>query len=340
MHLVWIAALMAGCSHRCLRPPVDPVPPEISTPDPEPPPEADRAAGWTATALPVFDASTTAPGSLWSAAPLPGHQLLLAVRGFGAVRVDPTAPARLAAFGDPELQLVTAAPDGALGLAAGFQRASAYDLLSGSERWQITYDDNPRAAAWSADGADVYLAVGRSLERHDAATGALRWRWTNRPSTDDGDPDSVSAVALTPDGITVITHDRSRVVALLAANGAEVHTLLDLGAYVGALALSPDGEKLVIGGWDKQFHLIDRKSKRELAVHLTAGWAQAAAWSPDGTRYATLDLRGALTIHTADGAPIAALEIPSDAESGLLWHPDGTLHAWAEGRLFAVRPPA
>lgn len=89
---------------------------------------------------------------------------------------------------------------------------------------------------------------------------------------------------------------------------------------------SPDGKYIVVGTGDGVVHILDSRTgetHRTLEGH--AGWMTLPAWSPDGSRLATIDTYSVIKIwnpHT--GQELVTLDSKIRAvPTGLKWSPDG-----------------
>lgn len=336
MNPLLLLPLLAACRHHPVPPPLEPVverPVWIPTPEHAEIPleEAPELA-----LVPLeLGGDRRAPQAIEDAARL-GDGLLLAMRGLGAVVYDPARPAELRAIGVPEVQRVAVDGAGAFAVVGEYEALHGIEVATGTERWVVKTDENPGGIAFLPDGRSFVAAVRDRVERRDAATGALLWTWKMAAPATDNEADTVGALVVSPDGRTVFTHSHDRVHALDAKDGSLQKDLIRLADRVGSLAVSPDGELLVAGGWDRSFRLVRVGSGEEILKVLTPGWVTDAAWAPDGSAFAIVDLEGGLDLRSASGARLGAADTDTD---GLIWLASGTLIAWGDDEAFTVQVP-
>lgn len=342
MSSILVALLLFACPHR---PPPVPAAPEPTPPDPAPrwePSDKEVVASSDGAALLVtplaLGGDTDAPGAIWSAAPV-GSGLLLGIREFGAALYDPARPAELRNLGVAEVQALAADRTGSFAVVGDSEGLHGIDLGTGVERWQVAIDENPGIVAVFPDGRSFVVAIGDRVDRRDTATGALLWTWKADPPATDNQPDTVGALALSPDGGTVFTHSYNRVVVLAAGDGAFRKDVVRLDNFVGALAVSPNGEWLLAGGWDQSCRLVRLSDAREMLNIQMPGWVTSVAWAPDGSTFALLDIGGHLELRAADGTLIGTAAVSEDSTSGLVWLESGVLVSWASEEAFTVTVP-
>ncbi|MDB9401939.1 hypothetical protein PN459_18455, partial [Microcystis aeruginosa CS-567/02-A1] len=99
-----------------------------------------------------------------------------------------------------------------------------------------------------------------------------------------GHSDSVNAIALTPDGKTVISGSRDKTIKIWdVETGAEKFTLTGHSYSVNAIALTPDGKTVISGSYDKTIKIWDVVTGAEkftLTGHSNS--VNAIAVTPDG----------------------------------------------------------
>lgn len=284
--------------------------------------------------LPLSADLVQAREPIWDASALPGA-LVLAERGFGVLMVNPATGESIRNLAFPEVQQV-ASRDG-LVVVGEYEALHGVDPSSGAVRWTATIEENPRELVFMPDGASLLAAVHNRVERRDAATGALRWAWTASPAKNDGDIDTVTALDVTPDGLTVVTHDGSQVISLVAETGTRTREITQLGDTVFAVALSPDGGLLVAGSMARDLVLLDFRAGKVLRSFTTPGWVVDVAWSPDGRSFATFDLSGHVEVRDANGETLMEAEVEGSSNSGLLWTATGLL-VWSDDRAWVYGP--
>ena len=214
---------------------------------------------------------------------------------------------------DVEVLRFTGTPDEAPG------DLVAVNPETGEERVLVEDLDDVYRAVWSADRRWVAFETQGSLSVVDA---------TLEPRTVLDRPDlwiwsSTGAELLVwRDSKLSVIDPSTGLVTELASTGAELSA---------TPAWSPDGTRVVFGGWGGTIYSIDaRNRQRTRLVQLPAGAfdsAEAIAWSPDGSRLAVYnDVEpgdGRLFVLDADGSDI---EVVAEDEnvSGFAWSPDGT----------------
>lgn len=338
---VALALLTVACHHRRpptpaddgFRRPVDaPAPSELPADDGfRHPVDADPPS--LLRPLPLSADLVQAREPIWDMSALPGA-LVLAERGFGVLTVNPATGESFRNLGFPEVQRV-ASRDG-LVVVGEYEALHGVDPATGATRWTATIEENPRDLVFMPDGASLLAAVHNRVERRDVATGALRWAWTARPAKDDGDIDTVTTLDVTPDGLTVVTHDGPQVISLVAETGTRTREITRLGDTVVAVALSPDGSLLAAGSIARDLVLLDFRAGKVLRSFTTPGWVVDVVWSPDGRYFATLDLSGHVEARDASGETVMEAEVEGSSNSGLLWTADG-LVVWSDDRAWTWR---
>ncbi len=164
-------------------------------------------------------------------------------------------------------------------------------------------------------------------------------------------PDRVRAVAVSPDGKTVLTaceDERARLWD--TATGACAWESEKLGGPVFVVAFSPDGQRFAAGacqggqvgsGVIRQW---DRATRRPTEPTIKmVGYVLAIAWSPDGKSLATGgggsdDRDGVRVWDAATGAPRGAPRALAREYRAVAWSPDGQTLAGGDGPEWASKP--
>jgi WD40 repeat protein len=232
---------------------------------------ASTAAEASTTAAASQTASTTAPGAtggarlLWTLAGHTASPVSLAVsrdgtraisgggHGDGAVRVWDIAKGqpvtRFTGHGDAsDILLVAFTPDGSAAVsAAGPEDDSLriWDLASGAERTQLSGDIGLLFRAVSADAA---LAVAQEMTAEGRSKGFSLWRLDEgRRLVGVDAPDHASALAISPDGQTVLSGGGDGSLTLWKASGQKIRSFVahGPGTTVRAVAFARGGRLLV-----------------------------------------------------------------------------------------------
>jgi len=175
------------------------------------------------------------------------------------------------------------------------------------------------ALAWSPDGR---LAVAEGTNVRVFAPGGAR-----EVARLVGHRDEVGVLAWSRAGVLASAGRDERVLVWDVATRQVLRELGGHGAWLGALAWSPDGRRVATAGGDKRVHVWEVASGREQV--LEGGHAEgvmAVAWSPDGAWLASTgdDTRVKLWEMPA-GRQVASLEAHTMMVQALAWSPDG---AW------------
>jgi hypothetical protein len=134
----------------------------------------------------------------------------------------------------------------------------------------------------------------------------------------------LGAVAVSPDGKTIVAGGQNRVVYVLASNTLAVQRRLWLGARVGALAFSGDGKRLLIEDDADALHLLDTATWKEVVTvprcsGLVVAPGGGLALASDPTVLSGTRLR---LLATADGSEKGTIELKERA-SAWAFAPDG-----------------
>jgi hypothetical protein len=129
-----------------------------------------------------------------------------------------------------------------------------------------------------------------------ASTSQLPWLRPLRPTLDppggplirtlEGHTNSVSAVAITPDGQRAVSAARDRTLRVWdLVNGATLRTFEGHTDWVNAVAITPDGQRAVSAAGDRTLRVWDLASGATLCIlEGHTGWVNAVAITPDGQR--------------------------------------------------------
>jgi WD40 repeat protein len=118
--------------------------------------------------------------------------------------------------------------------------------------------------------------------------------------------------------------------SLAPAEGAAaaVPVLGSHDSWVWALAIAPDGETLVTGGYDGRvswYPLAHPEPRASRTLHAHDGWVRAVRVSPDGRAVASCgNDRLARVWNMADGSEVARLTGHESHVYNIAWHPDGS----------------
>ena len=191
------------------------------------------------------------------------------------------------------------------------------------------------ALAASPDGR--YVFVGDT-------TGAMRRVDTTTLS-------SGPAIELGHPVVTVAAHSNDSAVAVLNDNsynvvdfaGGEVATRGDVGFRASAAQVSPDGERLAVGGATGEVGLLDLGSQEWLSpprskVHRS--FVGAVSFAPDGRTFVTSSFDGAVAFSNGmDGTLIAAVQVGQDESPAIAtMTPDGhtAVVATTDGAVYRI----
>lgn len=158
--------------------------------------------------------------------------------------------------------------------------------------------------------------------------------------------DTISAIAFSPDGKTLVSASWDRTVRLWdVATGKEMRAFIGHQAQVECVAFSPDGKQIASAGWDRTLRLWDvatGKEIRQIGEHPDG--ILAIAFSPDGQTLAsgnqdqknqsgTLHLWDVATghrVHRLLGhlGPVSAIAFAPDGKTLVSGGIDQTLRFW------------
>ncbi|MBI2445794.1 caspase family protein [Candidatus Micrarchaeota archaeon] len=182
-----------------------------------------------------------------------------------------------------EISSVAFSPDGRL-IAAGNQvskEALLWEVATGRE--VRTFDAGSigslafTSLAFTPDGRTLIADAGDTVKLWDVATG-------REIRTLKGHSDRVSSVAVSPDGLTVLTGSWDRTAKLWEiATGKELRVFKGHSGGVSSAMFSPDGRSILTGGQDLKVKLWDIATGRELRTfEARSKWISSVAFNPAG----------------------------------------------------------
>jgi WD40 repeat protein len=261
-----------------------------------------------------------------------------------AWRLDPTAQADyslLQSLAQPVRGILTAqsgvvtalaySPDGTT-LAAGYSRGAIrlWDLSSHRAISTATFGATPLALTFTGGGKLLEVAGAGAVGTWDLANQA---RITTRPLASSANG---SAVALSPDGTTVVTGGADGIIRLWdAATGQEIGSPMSSDASpVDSVAFSPDGTLIATASTDGNVQLWATATQQETGPALIPNGPEvdALAFSPGGKLLATGSQDGTAQLwDVPSGSQAGAAMATGDAVSALAFGAGGTTLATAEG---------
>lgn len=188
----------------------------------------------------------------------------------------------------------------------------------------------PEAMALSADGATLYLATARSVQRLDARNLAqILWRkeLTATPTS----------LALSPDGGTLALSSDSSLTVLATGDGV-LRKLFPYSAPIADIAYAPDGALIALALESGTLALIQpengttTREMRPEAGDLLAppGPLTSVAFAPDGRTLVTGDQNGNVVVWSAaEGRMLAHGNAGMRVVADVAYSPDGALIAAA-----------
>jgi WD40 repeat protein len=225
--------------------------------------------------------------------------------------------------------LLLAATASALYIGSQLLRRSDVTVVAPSVVLTLAQPGETSAVAWSPDGS--YLATGSNTsEWSDVA----EWTRANARVWDAATGDEVLSfeqldawverIAYSPDG-TRLAVTGLRPAVHDAATGEALPVVLP----DRFLAFSPDGRRMVVGGAWGYAAVVDSTSGDELLSPAGCpgaySWVSAAAWSPDGTRFATTCRFYVRVWDAPTGVKVLSLgDYGSSSWEDVEWSPDGT----------------
>jgi len=193
-------------------------------------------------------------------------------------------------------------------------------------RIAVPTDVKVRFLRVSPDGRQLTAACGDGKLRvwpvpSEKASGLLR--------TLDVDGEPISALAYSHDGAWVGASTRKGTVAVFEARTGGVAARFNTAGTgrairLDALAISPDGSRVVVAPVNSPPELWDVASAKRRAVLATSfGGSNALDFSPDGTRLASADEDTAIRLYDADGVLHATVDDLSLESFALTFTADG-----------------
>lgn len=269
-----------------------------------------------------------------------GDRLLTGARNSEGVRVwdvSPAAGSEVAGsptHGDPTLAF---SPDGdRLAVDRAEREVGMWDTATWTETDRIdVHDGDLHSMAWSPNGDVIVTGGGWDTVAWEPESGSLLWRFDHAGDPDlwaewapvgfhpDGDHVAVGATSEAP-GYRVQVRNRAGEIV------ARLHN--DVGADVEQVAFNPDGQHLAVARWGGRLPLAPRDfavdiwdwEAQELVQSLDTE-AFGMAWSPDGDRLVTADLRGTPQVWDLDAGEVVLRLVGHDvANNDVVWSPDGT----------------
>ncbi|MFM6255198.1 MAG: WD40 repeat domain-containing protein, partial [Dolichospermum sp.] len=98
-----------------------------------------------------------------------------------------------------------------------------------------------------------------------------------------GHSNSVNAIAVTPDGKTVISGSSDNTIKIWdLETGEEKLTFKGHSSWVTAIAVTPDGKTVISGSWDNTIKIWDLANRKEIATFTGEGRIMRCAVASDG----------------------------------------------------------
>ena len=196
------------------------------------------------------------------------------------------------------------------------------------------------AITFSADGTQLAIATASGITVSDTYTGKTLTRFSVLP-------DTVTALALSPDNRTVASTIGNTTIRLWNARTGEHRTDFIAHTYpVVALAFSPDGNTLASGSFKeiRMWNLITKPPTLTAVFHGHRDMVTTLAFSPDGKTFASTSFYGTILLWDVETGQrrhslpahtdsITALAFSPDSQTlatGGYWSPDAesTIHLW------------
>ena len=162
-----------------------------------------------------------------------------------------------------------------------------------------------------------------------------------------GHQGGVNAVAISPDGETIVSGSWDDTLRLWNRQGEQLAVLRGHQSSVTAVAISPDGETIVSGSGDNTLRLWNRQGEQLAVLRGHQDWVTAVAISPDGETIVSGSWDDTLRLWNRQGEQLAVLRGHQDWVSAVAISPDGetivsgssddTLRLWnRQGEQLAV----
>jgi WD40 repeat protein len=218
---------------------------------------------------------------------------------------------------------ISVSPDGLHLLVGAWDRSlNLWELSTGARLNTWTKKCQVLAVAYRPDGLAFVSASAGALEIQSAKTGEdLGNRQVSLKT--------IAALAWHPNGEAIAVGAKDGAAYLVdGASDRILHTFKGHSdwSYVSAVALSPNGEILLEGANDGKVGLWDTQSGALIGDQLKPGGVVvAAAFSPDGSVFATSALRDVVLWNTNTQQPLHRLVGHSELVRSLAFSPDGKL---------------
>jgi WD40 repeat protein len=228
---------------------------------------------------------------------------------------------------------VAFSPDGNT-LVAGTQlrHIHLFDLKTGKERGKLQgHGSEVRNILYSPDGKTIvstgYLWDGKELpvRAWDADTGQARWARGGTGTFPD-------AIALSPDGGIVYALGHGGIRRWELKSGEPLAPVKAYERYTGAMAVSPDGKYLMVGGFQGEVVLWDLADSRQIRTwrateHERSNFVQALTFAPDSKTAVTTASDGQIRLwDVATGDKLKEWKIGGGV-SAAVYSPKGDLLA-------------
>jgi len=269
-----------------------------------------------------------------------GDRLLTGARDSEGVRVwdvSPAAGSEVAGSPTHGLPALAFSPDGdRLAVDRADGEVGMWDTATWTEADGVdVHEGDLHSMAWSPNGDVIVTGGDWDTVAWEPESGSVLWRFDHN-----GDPDlwpGWAPVAFHSDGdhvaVGATSEARGYRVQVRDRTGEIVARLHhDVGADVERVAFSPDGQHLAVARWGGRLPL----APREFAVDIWDWEAQelvqsldteafGMAWSPDGERLVTADLRGTPQVWDLDTGEVVLRLVGHDvANNDVVWSPDGS----------------
>jgi WD40 repeat protein len=202
-----------------------------------------------------------------------------------------------------------------------------------------TYRAGPVAALQFAPDGQRLIAGGyHELTVWNSKDGKLIRRIANLP-------ERTAAISMHPDGRKLATaggqpgiRGELRIVDLVS--GSVMETPLVATDMFLAVAFTPDGKRLAVGGTTSTIHLLDMGSKQPpITINSHSDWVTALAWNRDGSRLASAGRdTSAKVFDASSGRPIVSFAEHTTPVRGIAWIDEdrqicslsdsGQIHLW------------
>jgi WD40 repeat protein/transcriptional regulator with XRE-family HTH domain len=234
-------------------------------------------------------------------------------------------------------------PDGTKIASASFENGVSLWLVDGRAggmllRELVGHTWSVYGVAWSPDGGVLASSgLDNAIRLWDPDTGS-----SLQVTGDLDHPDTLFwGVAWSPDGKLLASATVRRGVLLWEVEASSGRWIgRELSLWIRRLTFSPDGNLLLAGAEDGDLYMWDVSDGRLLQrLPGNHGAAMSVAWSPDGTRLASVGMSrggGELLVWDAQtGARLYHLHEPSASLYALAWTPDGAglVSGGSDGRL-------